>query len=135
MVKALRSKSKKEKQGFTLVEVAVATFISVLVVTTSFLVIQHSIQVIRSAENRENAVHETRTAMEYLRTLSFDDTKLNVGSHSMTLNGLDFSYDVTLFLSNASLKQIEVTVNWMSLSSGQIRPMKFTSMISNVLHG
>lgn len=122
------------KTAFTLTEVLVAMLLSVLAVASTYKLLTHSRNTLRSAANRLEAMNTARAGMEYLRTLDFNDSMLEVDDHSMELNGQSFDYEVVLYDSDDSIKQITVTVEWESVPSGNEKQFELVSLLSSPLH-
>ena len=127
-------KNNKNKQAFTLIEVLVASFLSVLTVTTSYMLLQQSGTILESSSSRVEALFDARSAMEYLRSLAFDSDQLKPDSHILTLNDKEFSYKVSAFNGSSIMKSIELDATWNSATSGKARTVNLSSLISSPLH-
>ncbi len=105
---------KRNLQGFTLVEVVVATALLVLTMAAfvgSFVVAKKSAVI---ADNRMNAVHNARQQMEKLFTYRYADTNhLNVGAYTTAMASV--RYGVALVTnSQYTVKNITVTSKWVN---------------------
>ncbi|MDF7800454.1 prepilin-type N-terminal cleavage/methylation domain-containing protein [Pontiellaceae bacterium B1224] len=124
-----------QKAAFTLIEVLIAMFVSVMAVSSTYLLLTYSRDILRSSSNRIDALNNTRGAIEHLRTLEFDSDELKTGTHSLTLeNGQTFSYNVAVYESEDDLKQITVQSDWTSEVSDSVRQVELVSIISAPLH-
>lgn len=126
----------KTKQGFTLVEAMVSIFISAIVFTGAFSIIHYSLSIMRSTAHWKSALHEARTATEYLRTLEFNDTELSTGTHSTTLSnyGFDFQYTVTAVSGSLTEKIIVVQTSWTNDISQNENLVELSTIVSSTLH-
>lgn len=126
---------KPAKSAFTLIEVLIAMFISVMAVSSTYMLINHSRDILRSSSNRIEALNNARTAMEYVRSLNFDSDKLEVGkTYTPTVGGLTFWYNVTKYDGKDALKQISVRADWTSELSDAVRQIELVTVISAPLH-
>lgn len=130
----LKTSPLNKRDGFTLIEVLVAMFISVIAVSSTYKLLTYSRDILRSSSNRLEALNSTRGAIEYLRTLDFNADELDVGNHSTTLNGQSFQYNIVLYDGDADLKQITVQTAWQSELSDAMRQVELVSMVSLPLH-
>lgn len=129
-----RRSEKMPKAAFTLVEVMVAMFISVIAVSSTYMLLTYSRDLLRSSSNRIEAFNNARGALEYLRTLEFDSSELNIGNHATTLNGQTFQYNIARYDSDDDLKQITVQSDWNSELSDAVRQVELMSVVSAPLH-
>lgn len=130
---------KQKKAAFSFIEVLIALFIAAFTCTSTYYLTMQAINIFWSASARIDAINDARCAMEYLRTLSFDDSDLDVGTRSKTLSSdqyydLDFRYSVAKFNSNEEIKNITVQVDWTSKASGVTRFVELNSLLSGTLH-
>lgn len=123
-----------QKTGFTVTEVLVAMLLAVLAVSSAYKLLTHSRNTLRSSANRLEALNTARAGLEYLRTLKFNDSKLDIASHTITRNGDTFDYEVALYDSNANIKQITVKADWVSAASGSTKQLELVTLISSPLH-
>ncbi|MDZ8120309.1 type IV pilus modification PilV family protein [Pontiella agarivorans] len=131
--KAARN-GKAKKGGFTLIEVLVASFISVMAVSSAFMLLTQSMDILRSSSNRLDALQQTRGAVEYLRSLAFTEDELNIGNHTTTRNGQQFSYTVSKYEGDDNLKLINVRTNWRSEVADADRELELETVICAPLH-
>lgn len=124
------------RQGFTLTEAMVSIFISVLVFASAFPLISHSLSVMRSAANWKGALHDARTAIEYLRTQNFDAVELEEGTHSLLLEDYDveFLYTITDDVGATDVKAIVVQTSWTNDLSKKENRVELSTIISGPLH-
>jgi prepilin-type N-terminal cleavage/methylation domain-containing protein len=122
------------KAAFTLIEVLVAMFISVMAVSSTYMLLTYSRDILRSSSNRIEALNNARTAMEYVRSLDFDSEKLDINNYTPTVNGLTFWYNVAEYDGNDALKQITVRTDWTSELSDAVRQVELVTIISAPLH-
>lgn len=123
------------KAAFTLIEVMIATFISVIAVSSTYMLITYSRDILRSSSNRIEALNNARGAIEYLRTLEFDDGKLDIkNNYPLILNGQASSYNVSQYDGDNTLKQITLQTAWTSEVSDTVRQVELISVFSKSLH-
>jgi type II secretory pathway pseudopilin PulG len=126
-----------KKCGFTLTETCVATLVGALMVVSISKLLTHSVNNSRNASSRLSALHEARTAMEYLHSLDYDDDSLSVGTwtlaadtNSVVVLDVDCNYTVT---ESGYLKKIVIQVPWTNLFTG-VSQVEISSFLSKALH-
>ncbi|MDF7805942.1 type II secretion system protein [Pontiellaceae bacterium B12219] len=129
-----RHRKNTSKSAFTLIEVLIAMFISVMAVSSTYMLLTYSRDILRSSSNRIEAMNNARTAMEYVRSLDFDSEKLDINNYTPTVNGLTFWYNVAEYDGNDALKQITVRTDWTSELSDAVRQVELVTIISAPLH-
>ena len=118
--------------AFTLVEVVIAIVVLVIGISGSILVMTTSLNRSESAENRMQAMHTARNQLERLRSETFSDTTLSIGTHSNTALGL--SYVVTVDSSDSNLRNIEVQVPWYDRVRRRTNTLTLNTVFANALH-
>jgi Tfp pilus assembly protein PilV len=126
-----------KKCGFTLTETCVAVLVGALMVMSISKLLTHSVYTSRNASNRLSALHEARTAMEYLHSLDYNDSSLSVGTWTLAADpdavaalSVDCNYSVS---ESGNLKTITVQIPWTSLFSG-VNQVEISSFLSRALH-
>lgn len=123
------------KAGMTLIEVLVATFISVLVTTSAFAMLSHSSRTFSASATRTQALNDARIAIEYLRSLAYSSPELQTGTdQTLDIDGKLFTYSVTLFNGNQQTKNITVKTDWTSPLSDKTRSIQLSGIIASPLH-
>lgn len=129
-----RELGKLRRAGFTLTEMLVASFISVAVVAGTYSVSVHSFRLLRAASNRNAALDSARSAMEYLRTLPFNDSDLAEGTYASPLADLEFNYNVALVSSNGLLKRVVVQTPWYNTVTERQSFVELAGVVGSPLH-
>jgi Tfp pilus assembly protein PilV len=126
-----------KKRGFTLTETCVAVLVGALTVMSVSKLLTHSVYASRNASSRLAALHEARTAMEYLHSLDYEGSSLSNGTWTLMANTntvvvLSVDCDYTVAESD-NLKTITVQVPWTNLFTGESQ-LEISSMVSKALH-
>lgn len=118
------------RQGFTLVEVIVASMITALALAamiTSFTMAKRSVSL---ADNLLSASNSARTVLERLKTYDYDSSALSVGTHILT-NGF---YTVSNNPAFKTTKDITVTIRWREPATAKTQTVSISTSIARVLH-
>ncbi len=104
------------KNGLTLVEVAIATALLIIALA---LFAGTFVQAKRSAviaDNRMDAVHNARVALETFLSYPYASTQLDTGARTMVVSGVTNYCSVTIVTQNPGIlvKNIYVTNRWVN---------------------
>jgi len=119
--------------AFTLVEVVVATALMILALAAFVGVFVMAKKSAAISENRMEAVHNARYAMEQLLTCRYVDAALTTGAHTTDLAGVRYGVAV---VSNSlyTVKNIAVTSTWVNPTANITSIFVLTGSMSSELH-
>lgn len=122
------------KQGFTFLEVMIAS--AILAISLTMLIgvmvtFKHSAFI---SSHRLEALHEARDHIETLLTNSYND--LNIGTFTLVFStgNLNGFYTVSSNATFTGVKDISLTVNWVNPSATVTSSVTMNSSMSSALH-
>lgn len=120
----------RDRDGFTIAEVVVASAILLIVVAGIFGAVFTARRIVSINENRLVCLHYARSVLEFMAKHSYDDDIFDIGQTQLPDNRgvIKVTKDP-----NKSLKHVEVTVRWME-PSGHERSVTLHSSHSRSLH-
>lgn len=122
---------KKGKEGLTLIEVMIATFVFAIVMGAAIGCMLLAQNMGQSARNRLEAMHEGRAVLEELVNGNYNGDDLDAGSHSVSSGGFSGSYTVTV-LTPGPIKKVNLSMNYPAF--GRTATVKLETRISDALH-
>jgi len=123
-----RNKKAESQRGFTLVETTIASLVMMVGALACSALFVFSIQNNVGGSERALAMAVAQQQLEQIRSVSYEDTTLNIGTTTLTLSSGERSYTVERTVANETnpdntakqLKKITITVtpqtagpNWM----------------------
>lgn len=117
-----------------MVEMMVASGLLILGLTgfmTAFTVARRSAVM---AADEMCALHTARQAIETLSACSYQDSKLNVGTNTLTALGMSNSYTVAFNGTYPSTKDVTVTVYWTTPGKATVQSLSVNSSFTASLH-
>ena len=124
-------RNRKQKEGLTLIEVMIATFVFAMVMGAAIGCMLLAQSMGQAARNRLEALHEGRGVIEDLMNTNYNGDALNAGSHSVSSGGFSGSYTVTV-LDPGPIKQVQLTMNYPAF--GRTAQVSLEMRISDALH-
>lgn len=114
----LETTNSKDERGFTLIETAIAMVVMMVAGLAVSSLFVFSMQNNVGGNERALAMAVAQQQLEQLRSVSFEDTSLNVGTTTTTVRSNDHDYSVARTItdetnpngSNKQLRKISVTV-------------------------
>lgn len=79
-----------------------------------------------------NAMHTARNELERVRTIPFNNTGLDTGTHSISTNGLTGTYVVTDV--STGVKDVVMNVNWNNHGNGGMSTLSLTTSLTKPMH-
>lgn len=138
MIKTARKRTDKKQDGFTLVEVVVASTILMGVFAGLIGAITFARRMQSIAENRLVFTHMAREYMEPFCDYMYDDDVFETGSYKIyDDHGNSQNQRGTCVISKVngeSTKDVEVTINWVEPSSDKVHSITLHSSFSRSLH-
>ena len=131
----------KTKGGFTLVESMVAVAILGIALGACVLSFSLAMRVSDTSRNQMFALHAARSKLEYLRTLSYTNSALNVGTYGINTNNSSSGYYTNYWGSYTvtangypGVKNITVAICYQNYPRDNISTNTLTTSVSQTLH-
>lgn len=125
-------KKERRNQGFTLVEGAIAMLVLAVGLGSVALTINMAMRWVSTNRTEMAAMHAARTQLEYLRTRTWSDAALAVGTHTVTSAGFEGSYTVTD--AGTDLRDVALTIAWNSENRRDQATTTLTTTLTRALH-
>ncbi len=130
MLSRSHRRGSRNRGGFTLIEVVVASAIMMLVFAAMLGIVSYARRTASLTENRLACLHIARQTMEHLIAQSYTATDNAVGTTQ--LPNSRGSYTITQD-SDGKTKNITVVINWVEPTGGQ-QSVSLTTSLSKSLH-
>lgn len=131
MKKQITSRLKKRnKEGFTLVEVLIACVLMAVVLAGFLGAFDMAKRTTVVSDATMWATHEARRILESLRTYDYANTNLNAGTHNLS-NGY---YIVSNNISYAKTKDIYLTIQWVEPGVRRTSSVSLVSSVTESMH-
>lgn len=131
----------KTKGGFTLVESLVAVMILGIALGACVLSFSLAMRVSDTSRNQMFALHAARNKLENLRTLSYTNSQLNVGTYLINTNNSSLGFYTNYWgyytvATNAyvGIKDITVGICYRNRVRGGVTTNILTTSLSSTLH-
>lgn len=122
-----------KNNGFTLIEVVIATALLVLSLASfigAFVMASRSAVI---SENRMEGIHNARQQMEQLLTYRYADPMLSVGAHTTDMAGVRYAVAI-ITTSQYTVKNVVVTSKWVNPAANITSAVVLSGSISSELH-
>lgn len=120
--------------GVTLVEMMVATALLVMTLGGFMVGFTAANRSTVMATDYMNSMHKARQLMEMLSAHPYDDSELNIGTHTLPALGMSNTYVVAANPTYASTKDVTATVFWTIPARKKVMSLSISSTFTKALH-
>jgi|GEM_PF-1232415 len=130
-----------DKRGFTLLEAVFSVMVLGIALGACVFSFSMAMNISGASRNQMFALHAARYQLEYLRTLSYTNSKLNVGTYPINTNNSSLGYYTNYWgyytvANNAwpSNKNVTVGICYQNYPRDNILTNTLTTSLSRILH-